>query len=57
MNEKITNEQLKRYIEIKKKYLYRIGMKIEYNRSKIFEESKSKPIPIPVLVSSDDEKI
>lgn len=49
------DKKVKQYNEIKKRYLYKIGLKLDYRQSKRYEELKSKPIPIPVPLSSDDD--
>ena len=60
MNNKLNGQNIhdknkKQYNEIKKRYLSKIGFKLDYRQSRRYEEMKSKPIPIPVPLSSDDD--
>jgi hypothetical protein len=58
MNNKEQSDRLsKQYNDIKMKYMFKIGIKIQYIKPKVpaqIEFKRSDPIPIPVPSSDDD---
>ena len=45
---------IKHYNDIKKRYLSKIGIKMDHRLTKRYDVTRSKPIPIPIPSSDDD---